>query len=192
MNRTALATLVAAVALAGSPARAAVQPPPAPDPARGRVELKQDRRELADDRWDLARIEQLLARFDAARARRDRRALASAEAGVLRFLDRELWEARAEVVRASWEIRRDAWRDPRDGRAWGDDRRDWRDDRRDLARVRTIRAEFGSLRGRMERRALDRKHALVAELAGMARAELREDRAERREGRREARADPRW
>ena len=39
-------------------------------------------------------------------------------------------------------------------------RRDLRDDRRDLVRVTRIRSEFWNLRGRMDRRALDRKHGL--------------------------------
>jgi hypothetical protein len=43
----------------------------------------------------------------------------------------------------------------------------------------------------MQRRALDRKHALLVELTRMARVELREDRGERREDRLELREDRR-
>lgn len=143
-----------------------------------RRELRQDRRELRDDRHDLAWMEQLLARFDAARARRNRPALAAVEADVSRMLDRELRESRIEVAKSGGEARRSVT---------GDDRRDLRDDRRDLARVRAIHSEFTSLRGRMQRRALDRKRVLIVELTRMARAELREDRRELREDRRDVR-----
>ncbi len=81
-------------------------------------------------------------------------------------------------------MHRDAYDGHRERR---DDRRDLRDDRRDLRRVAAIEHEFGSLRGRMDRRALDRKRTLLVELHGMARAELREDRREIREDRRDAR-----
>jgi len=57
--------------------------------------------------------------------------------------------------------------------------------------VRSIRGTLGSLRGRTDRRALDRKRGLLAELVQLARAELREDRGERREDRRELREDRR-
>ena len=171
MIRTALAAL--AVAALPALSRAQPMPPPAPDRAWDRMELKQDRRGLADDRWDLARAEQLLARYDDARARRDRWALSAVERDVLRFLDRELRESWTEV-------------------RWADDRREVRDDRRDLYRVKAIRADLWSLRGRMDRRALQRKRGLVAEVVQVARAELREDRFERREDGREARADRRW
>ena len=53
-------------------------------------------------------------------------------------------------------------------------------------------AEFQAARGRTDRRALDRKRDLVAEMVEMSRAELREDRMERREDWRGARADHRW
>jgi hypothetical protein len=188
MNRLALAALAAAAL----PAVVAAQPypaapyPPAPYAAAPhggyRAEAKQDRRELRDDRWDLHHLETLLARYDAACARRDRRAMAAAEYDVLRALEREIVEARAELHRSAAEAR-DPWAGRR---AAGFDRRDYRDDRRDLARLEGIRDELWRLRGRMGWRAVDRKHALVAELVEVARAELREDRRERREDRREA------
>jgi Spy/CpxP family protein refolding chaperone len=181
-----LRTAIAALALAALPALARAQPmPPAPDRGWDRREQKLDRRELADDRWDLARAQELLARWDDARARRDRRTLLAVEDAAFRTLDRELFEARAEV-RDPWAGGRDvhAARSPR---GW-----DRRDDRRDLARVSALRTDFGSLRGRLDRRALDRKHAMLAELVQLARAELREDRPERRGEWRGMSADGRW
>ncbi|HET8541285.1 MAG TPA: hypothetical protein VFL83_15525 [Anaeromyxobacter sp.] len=182
MNRAALAAL----ALAALPALSRAQPLPH---APGRMEPRHDRRELADDRWDLARAEQLLARYGAARARRDRWALAAVEDETLRVLDREVREARGEVRRARFEAWDDRYGSGLDRR---DDRLDRRDDRRDLRRVKAIRADFWALRGRLDRRALDRKHRMLAELVQLARAELREDRVDRREEWRDARADRRW
>lgn len=186
MTRLALASL----ALAALPVLSRAQPASL-EHARDRAELRQDRRELADDRRDAAWMEQLLARFDAARAGRARGALAAVENEALRTLDRERQEARAELARSHAEVRRDA-RDPgADRRDLRDDRRDRRDDRRDLARVEAIRSEFWSLRGRMDRRALDRKRSLLVEMVRLARAELREDHRELREDRREEREDRR-
>lgn len=88
-------------------------------------------------------------------------------------------------VRAD-ETRRDpgeAWRDRQDLRD------DLRDDRRDLRRIEAIESEFGALRGRLDRRALDRKRTLLAEAVALARAERREDRRELREDRRETHED---
>jgi hypothetical protein len=171
-------TTLAAVALAALPALAKAQPLP---PAPNRADRAQDRRELRDDRRDLLEAQALLARWEDARARRDRRALAAAEDDVLRALDRELREARAELGRSRGE----AWHDRGDPREWRDGRRDARDDLRDLARVSAIRDQLWSLRARADRRALDRKHGLLEELVQIARGELREDRLERREDRRE-------
>lgn len=99
-------------------------------------------------------------------------------------------EARIELERSRGEVRREvradetrrdpgeAWRDRQDLR---DDRRDRRDDRRDLRRIEAIESEFGALRGRLDRRALDRKRTLLAEAVALARAERREDRRETHE-----------
>jgi hypothetical protein len=191
MNRSAVAALI----LLSLPAAARAQAPaPAPydrEPDRrelhqDRRELGQDRRELADDRWDLRWVERLLADHDAARASRNRRALARIEDEISRTLAREVHQARVEVAKSSVEVRRDGDEGRRERR---DDRRDLRDDRRDARRIMAIEADFRALRGRMDRRALDRKHALLVELHGLARAELREDRRELREDRRDARDD---
>ncbi len=197
MNRAALSALLFAV-----PALAAAQPYPQGPRAEDRRELRQDRRELADDRRDAFDVRQLLARWDGARGRRER---AEVEADVARMLQREIQEGRAELARDRGELghdardlrgeRRDAGFDRRDlrddRRDLRDDRRDLRDDRRDLARVTAIDGEWTRLRGRMDRRAVERKRNLLVELSHMARAELREDRGERREDRRELREDRR-
>lgn len=177
--------LAAALLIALPVAGAAQYAPAPPDRAADRRELRQDRRELADDRRDLAWFDLLVSRFDAARAGRNRRALAVVENDAAWALDRELHEARREVARSRQEVRRDGC-DDRDRR---DDRRDLRDDRRDARRIAALRAEFHDLRGQMSRRALDRKRAVIVELQRLARLELREDRRELREDRREARAD---
>jgi hypothetical protein len=214
MNRAALA----AVVLLATPALGRAQPMPAGrEHAQDRAELRQDRREVANDWRDVRWTEQLLARFDEARSRHARQALRGVEDDVVRTLDRELQEAKVEAMRSGREVARSAQevqgerrevrydaaagdrrglqddrRDLRDDhRDLRDDRRDLRDDRRDLARVRAIRAEFGSLRGRTDRRSLDRKRGLVVELVEMSRAELREDRAEQHEDLRERREDGR-
>lgn len=193
MIRTALAAALLATVPAATSAQA-----PHLERAQDRRELRQDRRELGDDRRDLAWMEQLVARFDAARARRNRAALAAVEGDALRTLDRELQEARVEVAKSAGEARRsggevrraDSPRELRDDRRdLRDDRRDLRDDRRDAARVSAIRSEFHALRGRMDPRALDRKRTLLVEMTRMARAELQEDRRELREDRRELRED---
>lgn len=189
---------LAAALLATAPGVTLAQAPR--ERAQDRHELRQDRRELREDRRDVAWMEQLVARFDDARARRSRAALGAVEGDVVRVLDRELHEARVEVAKSAGETRRsgrevgsaDSRPELRDDRRdLRDDRRDLRDDRRDLARVSAIRSDFHALRGRMDRRALDRKRALLAELTRMARAELREDRREVREDRRELREDRR-
>ncbi len=200
MTRAALSALLFAV-----PALAAAQPIPQGPRAEDRRELRQDRREIADDRRDAFDVRQLLARWDDARARRDRRGLAEVEADVARTLQREVHEGRAELARDHQELGHDARdlrgerheagldrRDLRDDRRdLRDDRRDLRDDRRDLARVKAIDGEWSRLRGRTDRRAVERKRTLLVELSRMVRAEIREDRGERREDRRELREDRR-
>ncbi len=197
MSRAALvAALVLVLPGAGS---AQLPGDRVPGPAADRREVRQDRRELARDRWDLRWMDELLSRFDAARARRDRRALLGVERDVARTLARAEHEARLEVRDARGELRRqqaevasdrrDDWRDDR--RDARDDRRDLRDDRRDARRIAAIRDDFARLQGRMERRALDRKRALLVELSSLARAELHEDRRELREDRGELREDRR-
>jgi hypothetical protein len=171
---------------------------PAAASAQDRLERDEDRRELRDDRRDIAWFEDLLVRYDAARARRSRRAIAATEEDAARALAAEVREARIELERSRGEVRREvradeARRDP--GEAWRDrhdlrdDRRDRRDDRRDLRRIEAIESEFGALRGRLGRRALDRKRTLLAEAVALARTERHEDRRELRGDRRETRED---
>jgi hypothetical protein len=183
MIRTALAALVLVPALAGA------QPAPGP---------RQDRRELADDRRDAMYVQQLLARFDDAAGRRDKRALRAVEADVARLLESERREARVEVASARAEVRderrdvHDGRGDPRDDRRdLRDDRRDLRDDRRDLQRVKELDKEWSRLRGRIDRRSVERKRAVLVELARLTRAEVHEDGRELREDRREVREDRR-
>jgi hypothetical protein len=182
MTRAAIAALLAALLPAVAGAQA---PGERLDRVQDRRELGQDRHEIRDDRRDLARLEGLLERYDAARASRNRREMLQVEDEIARTLAREASEARAEAARSRAELRREAHdgrRDPSDDRReLRDDRRDLRDDRRDAHRVAAIEREFGSLRGRMNRRSLDRKRVLLDELRRMALAELREDRRELRE-----------
>ncbi len=200
MSRAALvAALVLAVPTAGSAQLPRERVDRVPEPAQDRAELRHDRRELARDRWDIRWMDELLARYDAARARRDRRALLGVERDVARTLARAEHEARLEVRDARGELRQERAEAASDRRGeWGDDRRDARDDRRDLRddrrdarRVAAIRDDFARLQGRMERRSLDRKRAMIVELGRMARAELHEDRRELREDRGELREDRR-
>ena len=169
----------------------------------GRI-AKSSRATATDLRW----MQELLARFDGARARRDLRALRAIEQDVSRTLAHEEREARLEVMNARGEVQRargeaaveqreERWeRDGRgdvrdDRRDLRDDRRDLRDNRRDARRVAAIRSDFSRLQGRIDRRSLERKRAMLVELNVMAKAELREDRRELGEDRRELREDRR-
>ena len=202
------AVLAAAIVLALPAAAGAQLARDHAERAQDRRELGQDRRELARDRHDLRWMQELLARFDGARARRDLRALRAIEQDVSRTLAHEEREARLEVMNARGEVQRargeaaveqreerwerDGRRDVRDDRRdLRDDRRDLRDDRRDARRVAAIRSDFSRLQGRMDRRSLERKRAMLVELNVMAKAELREDRRELGEDRRELREDRR-
>ncbi len=173
MNRAIAALITLLVPVAGS----AVQFPGerAPD----RYETTQHGRELRDDRRDLRRMERLLARFDDAVARRSRYALAAVEIDVLRTLDRDITEARLELMTSG----RDATGDRRyvhcDDRYVHHDRRHMQHDRRDLVRLEAIRSEFGALLGRVDRRSVKSKRSMVGELVQI--AQLREDRTDRRE-----------
>ncbi|HUL59558.1 MAG TPA: hypothetical protein VLU43_09805 [Anaeromyxobacteraceae bacterium] len=167
MTRTALAALL----LAALPAVSRAQP--RPPVAEDRQDLHQDRRALADDWRDLAWLEQLVGRFDAARAARDHRALLAVEDEVARALDREVHEQRAELDRDREEVRGDELRDDR--RDEHQDRRALHEDRHALERLKQLRGEFAMVRGRMDRRGLDKARALLGELTELARREVRED-----------------
>ncbi len=203
MNRTAYALLVALALPAG--ARAQYVPDDhARDLARDRRELREDRRATEDDWRDLQHMKHLLARYDEARAHRDREELARVEERVSFALAREQREAQVETSRdladASRERReaRQDWVEGRPGEA-AHDRHEARQDRREAAgdvaranRISQIRREFESLRGRTERRPLDRKRALISEVVRMARAEVRRDIHEARSDGRELRRDERF
>lgn len=112
---------------------------------------------------------------------------------------------RAQIRQDRREVAQDQRQIADDRRDLRDDRRDAQDDRRDAnreaaqgARIRAIQQEFAGLAGRMDPPSLDRKRALIAEAAGLQRAEvaggrqeLREDRRELREDKRELREDRR-
>jgi hypothetical protein len=178
----------ATVLVLAVPALGRAQPlPERAERAEDRRELRHDRRELREDFRNLAWIDRIIYDYDAARTSRDRAALARVEDEATGALAREVQDARVELAKSRGEVRRDAY----EGRDRRDDRRDLRDDRRDLRRVIAIDEEFQSLRGRMDRRALDRKRSLLVQLRRMAKAEIREDRRELREDRRALRDDRR-
>jgi hypothetical protein len=209
------------------PLTASAQPGPRQDRRelrQDRRELRQDRRELRDDRRDAQRFSRLLQSYDAARAANQIGALTELDGRVQAAIDEELRESgrevnqkaaeagrsQAEVGRERREVARDVDRG-RPGQAAGDvrdlrdDRRDAHDDRRDLrweqaaaSQLAAIQQEYRSLLGRVDPGSLDRKRTLLAQVAGLSRAELsgdrqeiREDRRERREDRRELREDRR-
>lgn len=174
-------------------------------------EKRVDRRETRDDALDLKRLQALLDRFTAARARRDRRALAAIDVQLTALARREAREDRAELAKdraeqrqAHRELRRSRREVRRDGRRYDDrhdrrgDRRDLRGDRRDtavesatLAKRRAIARRLLALAGKQDPASLDRKRAALADLIALARLELRQDASERREDRRERREDRR-
>jgi hypothetical protein len=219
MRRTALVpALSLALALLAPAARADDPPRDGREQALDRREQALNLRELRDDQRDLARIESLVARLDALRAGRPAPdAVAWFDADVQRELASERIEGRGELWRYSQEVRRgrdevssDQRRERERARA-GDvrgvveARRDQQDDRRNLSddvrdrnveaaqgeRLETLRREWAALRGRYGPPALERRHALLAELVVLARQELMGDRRERREDRRELREDRR-
>jgi len=184
---------------------------------RDHHEIRQDRRALHDDWRDLERMERRIAQFDQARARRDLPALNGMDFEVARALQQEIDENRRELARAEAEVRqgrrevrserREVARDldagrpgaaAKDRRDLHDNRRDLRDDRFDaererqqLVRLEGIAGEWNTLRGHLAPPALDRKRALLAQLADLARAEVAADRRELHEDRHEMREDRR-
>ncbi len=176
----------------------------------GRRELRQAARQTRDDRLDLVRLEATLAELDRARFARRPGELAAIDQRVMDLLRAEAMETRVELAQKAGEVRRDRgelrsdFREIRgdgvmDGRRdLRDDRRDLRDDRRDLAREQVqasrrhqIAMEYRGLSGRLDGYSVDRKRALLAELVGIARHELRGDHQELREDRQELREDRR-
>jgi len=212
----AMALAMAASATAG-PALAGQVAKDRVEKAQDRRELRQDARQLRDDRLDQAKLEATLTELDRVRAAPAPGALAAVDQRVMELLRKEAVETRVEVGQKANEVRRDnvevrgdareIRRDAAQGaplKAAGDvrdirdDRRDRRDDRRDLgkevvqaSRRYQIATEYRGLVGREDPGSQDRKRALLVELVGIARAELRGDRQELREDRRELREDRR-
>lgn len=110
-----------------------------------------ERLDRRDDARDLRALEQLLGEFDAARARRNLAALRGVENRVAAQLRAELAEVR-------------------------DDRRGAKGERRELQQSRRILREFERLAGRMDRRSLATKRALLGEAVSVARQELADSR----------------
>jgi hypothetical protein len=173
-----------------------------PGAALAGPEVARDRRELRDDLRDARKAEWLLHEYDRAWHARDRRGLAQVEARVLAALDAELREARHETGHAAGEVyvSREEVRADRHEGMWDAEHQDppgtrsdvraLREDRRDLMReveyrdrIRSIRAEFRTLRGSRLRSALHRKHDLLQELVRLSHYEIRADHAELREDR---------
>jgi len=211
--------IVCAVVL-GTAASASAQPAMRRDQReinQDRRELRQDAAARRDDWRDLKRLEGALSRFDNARATSNAMELRWVDDEVRGLLSQELAEGRAELAKDKAEVRRDVRevrgdarevrRDEFHGAGYREreDRRDMRDDRRDLHKdVQDVRAEKENLRrtwwianeydglyGRMDPNALAQKRALITELIGLARQELRQDNREMREDRHELREDRR-
>ena len=177
MKRIALAALFALSIPAAASADSWREARPVPAPAAGPS--------LRDDRRDVRQLDRLMARYDEAAALRDRRAMDRLEWRLLAAIDEEIAEARGALRQYA------TGRDARDGYGgyggYGRDERDGRDgygrhgrfeDRRadqvrfELARLTSLRAEFVNLQGRFGWRAAQRKLAVVAEVARLARADL--------------------
>lgn len=182
-----------------------------------RREQAQNRWEARDDRQDLRTLHGLLRRLDAARATGDLSAAALVQRELLDTVAREISEGHWEVAKDTREVQRDRaelggdrrelrgdyargqpHRAAEDRRDLRDDRRDLRDDLRDrrhevrsLERAKLIHQELAALNGHTDPASLHRTRALLVELIGWGRWELRENREERREDRRELREDRR-
>jgi hypothetical protein len=189
MHRLALAATLA-VALAAPAAQADDHPRDHHERGADKKELRQDRRELKDDRHDLARVEALQARLEALRARPSPGALADLDADVARELAAEGREGRHELARDTREVRRDQ-AERTDRRELADDERDRRAEVAQLRRVEDLRRAWAEVRGRGGPAAWERRRAILADLAALARWELRGDRREWLEDRRELREDRR-
>ena len=173
-------------------------------------EQRVDRRESVDDVLDLKRIQGLLARFEAARAKTDMQQLAALDVEIVTLARREAREDRVELAKDEAELRRsrrEVRRDRRElrGSRTADDRRDLRDDRRDrrddrrvvaveasmLAKRRAIANRLLALAGKHDAPSLAGKQAALVDLVALARIEVAQNTAERREDRRERREDRR-
>jgi len=162
MKRIALAALFALSipAAASADSWREARPLPAPPAASS----------IRDDRQDVRELDRLMARYDEAASQRDRRAMDRLESRLLAAIDEEIAEARSALRQCTTG---------RDGYGRGEYRRNGRfEDRRaeqaryELARLTTLRAEFVNLQGRFSWRAVQRKHAVVAEVSRLAQADL--------------------
>lgn len=172
----ALALLAAAGPLA---APAQPQPQPRSAPLVDHRDLKRYHREIAEDRRGLERLRSRVVRLDALRAAKvvDARAVEELDrkvhAEMLREARAKLLEARPRLGHAA----RTASPAPLAGRSLRFFTA------ADEARVDQITAEWAALKGRTARADLDRRRALLVELAELCRVELEDDlRAYREKG----------
>jgi len=162
MKRIALAALFALSipAAASADSWREARPLPAPPAASS----------IRDDRQDVRELDRLMARYDEAAARNDRRDLYRLESRLLAAIDGEIAEARSALRQCTEGAGYGRFED-RSGRGRFEDRRA-EQARYELARLTTLRAEFVNLQGRFSWRATQRKHAVVAEVARLAQADL--------------------
>ena len=167
-----LATLMVSATAYGQPAR---------EVAHDKREVAKDLRERREDIRDIKVLEVLAADFESARARWDLRALLVIDERVRRVAATELAQDKAELQRDSREVQHDI-HEARPVTA-GDDRRekvredvrDVRADRAFMEKHAQVLRDLDALYGRMDAPSLDQKRALMGELIGLARAELRKD-----------------
>lgn len=176
----ALLPALALLAAAG-PVAAPAQPQPQPRsaPLVDHRDLKRYRREIAEDRRGLERLRSRVVRLDALRAAR------ALDVRAVDELDRKvhaemLREARAKLLEARPRLGHAARAASPKPIAGGSIRFFTAADE---ARVDQITVEWAALRGRTGRADLDRRRALLAELAELYRVELEDDlRAYREKG----------
>jgi hypothetical protein len=154
MKRIALAALFALSIPSAASADPWREPRPAPAPPAASS--------IRDDRQDVRELDRLMSRYDEAVFQRDRRAMARIETRLLAAIDEEIAEARRSFRHRGQD--RDGY-----GRQ---DRRRAEQARAELSRLTSLRAEFAGLQGRFGWRATQRKHAVVAEVSRLARADL--------------------
>jgi hypothetical protein len=147
-----------------------------------------DGRAFRDDVRDLMRLRDLAARYDTAIRSWRARLILRVEAEIIEAVRADLIENRSEVERDRREVGRDGRFGDREDRR--DDRRDFREEREAQRKRFLIASDLKALMGRMRPGALQRKQALLQELIGLARMELRDDRREIDEDRRDRQERP--
>ena len=180
------------------------------------ADLWDDRDEYRDDRSDYLKLSWLVERWEDAVRRRDRSDEWSTDERLLRWIGRELQEARDDVADARSESRRARWETASNVRytscghghcshtlssGYVDDRRDERDDRRDLREVKKryralkyISDDIEAIQWRFDRQVASRsdyraKARLLDDLLDLSAEELAADRIELREDLGELRED---